>query len=399
MAPTPQLSPPLSSQRFEAVEAHVRHLVDMGALPHAEFLAARDGEVLHGFHAGAARADGRALEKGAIYRIASMTKAVTAVLFLMLVEEGRVALDDPIASVLPELADLPVYAGGAFPPFATRPAVRQPTMFDLLTHTAGFTYGFQQHSPVDQAYWKAGVDNFRASITREGMLTALAGLPLLHDPGTHFTYSVATDLIGLIAERLTDRPLEEVFGERIFARLGMSDTGFALRAEQRDRLTDAWAMHPRQGRYVYDKAEDSLWSSPKRFPSGGGGLLSTVADYHRFCRMLLGRGTLDGERLLRAETVERMTRNHLPGGSSMGAMSVSKFAGPPYYGTGQGLGIAVSLPGAMEPWPGGSFHWSGLFSSWYSVTPESGLILIFMTQIIPLVEDPLIADVHRILQA
>ncbi|MET0364107.1 MAG: serine hydrolase domain-containing protein [Sphingobium sp.] len=390
-------TPPLSPQRFEAVEAHIRHLVETGAFPHAQFLAARDGDVLHAFHMGQARADGRALRTDALYRIASMTKAVTAVAFLMLVEAGRVGLDDPIASVLPELADLPVYAAGRFPPFQTRPAARQPVMRDLLTHTAGFTYGFQQHSPVDQAYWTAGIDNFKASITREGVLAALAGLPLLHDPGAHFTYSVATDLLGLIVERLADRALDELLADRIFAPLGMTDTGFALRPEQQERLTDAWAMHPRQGRYLYDSAEGGLWSNPARFPSGGGGLLSTVADYHRFCRMLLGRGMLDGEHLLKAETVEAMTRNHLPGGGSIGALSVSKFAGKAFENTGHGLGIAVTLPGAMRPWPAGVFHWSGLFSTWYSVEPSSGLILIFMSQLIPLVEDGLAVDVDRML--
>ncbi|HEX7873174.1 MAG TPA: serine hydrolase domain-containing protein [Sphingobium sp.] len=391
------VTPPLSPQRFDAVEAHIRHLVETGALPHAQFLAARDGEVLHAFHVGQARADGTVLRPDALYRIASMTKAVTAVAFLMLVEAGRVALDDPVASVLPELADLPVYAGGRFPPFQTRPAARQPVMRDLLTHTAGFTYGFQQHSPVDQAYWTAGVDNFKASITREGMLAALAGLPLLHDPGAHFTYSVATDLLGLIVERLTDRPLDDLFAERIFAPLGMTDTGFALRIDQQDRLTDGWAMHPRQGRYLYDTGEESLWSNPSRFPSGGGGLLSTAADYHRFCRTLLGRGTLGGERLLQAATVETMTRNHLPHGGSIGALSVSKFAGKAFENTGHGLGIAVSLPGAARPWPAGAFHWSGLFSTWYWVEPSSGVILIFMSQLIPLVEDSLSVDVRRML--
>ncbi|MFT3967021.1 MAG: serine hydrolase domain-containing protein [Sphingobium sp.] len=390
-------TPPLSPHRFEAVEAHIRDLVDRQALPHGQFLAARDGEVLHAFHAGPAREDGRALRPDALYRIASMTKAVTAVAFLMLVEQGRVGLKDSVASVLPELSDLQVYSGEKITGFPTRSAARQPVMLDLLTHVAGFTYSFQNVSPIDQLYWTRGIDNFKAPITREAMLAALAGLPLLHDPGARFTYSIATDLIGLIVERLADRPLDDFLAERIFAPLGMTDTGFALRPGQRERHTDAWAIHPRLGRYLYDPAEGGLWTDPKRFPSGGGGLLSTVADYHRFCRMLLGRGALDGERLLRPETVEDMTRNHLPGGGSIGAMSISKFSGEAYYDSGHGLGIGVSLPGAMQPWPAGGFNWGGLFSTWYRVTPASGLILIFMTQIIPLEESSLIADVHGIL--
>ncbi|HEX7819046.1 MAG TPA: serine hydrolase domain-containing protein [Sphingobium sp.] len=391
-------TPPLSPQRFALVEAHVRALVESGALPHAQFLAARDGEVLHRFTLGTARADGGALAQDALFRIASMTKAVTAVLFLMLVEQGHVGLADPIADVLPELKNLQVHAGGRFAPFETRPAKRQPTMLDLLRHTAGFTYGFQTHSPVDQAYWTAGVDNFKVVKTREGVLAALASLPLVDDPGTHFTYSIATDLIGIIAERLTDRPLDALLQDRIFAPLGMVDTGFVLRPDQAARMTDAWAMHPRQGRYVYDSAHDGLWSRPLTFPSGGGGLLSTTADYHCFCRMLLGQGALDGERLLQAETVARMTRNHLPGGQSIGALSRSKFAGDAYTGFGQGLGLAVTLTDDGLR-PAGEVHWSGLFSTFYSVVPAQRLILIFMTQFLPLVEDELPNEIYRILLA
>lgn len=388
---------PLSPQRLDAVEAHVRALVEAGTLPHAQFLAARDGEVLHAFHCGAAREDGRPLRLDALYRIASMTKAVTAVSFLMLVEEGLVSLDDPIARVLPELADLGVYVDGTVPPFETRPALRQPVMRDLLTHTAGFTYGFMQPTPLDQAYWQDGIYNFRATLRREALLEALAALPLLHDPGSHFTYSVATDLLGLIVERLRDRPLGDVFAERITGPLGMVDTGFVLRPEQRERLADAWAVHPRRGRYLYDSAEESLWARPDRFPSGGGGLLSTMADYHRFCRMLLGRGELDGVRLLVPETVEAMTRNHLPGGASMGTMAEGVFAGDAYAKVGHGLGIGVTLPGGARPWPAGGFYWSGLFSGWYSVRPTDRLILVFMTQIIPAAETGLAAQLHRML--
>lgn len=392
-------TPPLSSQRFEAVEEHVRDLVGQGVLPHAQFLAARDGEILHDFCIGEARADGRPLRPDALYRIASMTKAITAVLFMMLVEEHRVALDDPVASILPELSSLSVHAAGSFPPFETRPAMRQPRMIDLLTHVSGFTYGFQPHSAVAQAYWKAGIHNFRATITRDGMLADLATMPLVHDPGAHFTYSIATDLLGIIAERLMDQSLSELFRTRIFAPLGMEDTCFSLRPDDAGRLTDAWACHPRQGRYIYDEAAASLWSRPVTFESGGGGLLSTMADYHRFCRMLLNGGALDGERLIAAETLSLMTRNHLPHGRSIGEMSISKFAGPDYLGTGHGLGLAVTLPNGLSPRPAGEYHWSGLFSTWYSVIPSERLILILMTQILPLTEDRLPDEVHRILFA
>ncbi|MCE7797801.1 beta-lactamase family protein [Sphingobium sufflavum] len=390
-------TPPLSPQRFERVEAHVRALVESGALPHAQWLAARDGEVLHRFTMGRARADGTPLREDAVFRIASMTKAVTAFLFLMLWEEGRVGLHDPLTSVLPELADLRVYDGGKFAPFATRAATRQPVMLDLLLHTAGFSHGFQQNHPVDQAYWTAGVDNFKAVKTADGIVAALAGLPLLHDPGTAFTYSIATDLIGIIIERLTGRPLDQLFAERIFRPLGMTDTGLVLRDDQADRFTDAWAEHPRRGHYVYDTALDGLWSRPLTFASGGGGLLSTTADYHRFCRMLLGEGALDGVRLLKPETMAMMVRNHLPDGQSIGAMAQGMFAGDSCRAIGQGLGIAVTLPGGQGARPAGEMHWTGLFSTFYSVVPSERLILIFMTQLLPLKQDDLPDALYRIL--
>lgn len=379
-------------QRFDAVEAHVRDLVATGALPHAQFLALRGEEVLHAFHLGKAREDGRALQPDALYRIASMTKPVTAALFLMLVEEGRVALDDPVASVLPELADLPVYVGGLQPPFATRAAVRQPRMIDLLMHTSGFAYGIRAATPLDQAYWKGGVYNFKATLTREGVLAHLVSLPLEHDPGAAFTYSFGLDLIGLIAERLTDRPLDELFATRIFDPLGMVDTGMTLRGDQMERFTDAWAIHPRRGLMVYDRAEDSLWSRPLTFPSGGGGLLSTVADYRRFCAMLLG----EGERLLKPETLALMMRNHLPGGADMRALLHFHVEGIAHDGSGQGLGIAVALPGG-NAMPAGTAYWPGMFQSWFSVIPSERISLIFMTQQVPLAETGLVQAVHGML--
>jgi len=385
--------------RFDHVDAHLRGLIDQGPVPHVQFLAARDGEVLYHFCVGAARADGRPLRRDALYRIASMTKAVTAVAFMMLVEEGRVALDDPVARYLPELADLAVYAGGEVLPFATRPAARQPRIIDLLRHTAGLTYGLQQHSPVDTCYWAAGLHNFKAVVTEAGMLRDLAALPLVDDPGTAFTYSIATDLLGIITARLANRSLGEVFAERIFGPLGMADSFFRVPPGKIERLTDSWAMHPILGRRIYDAAEDSLWARPQSFESGGGGLVSSIADYHRFCRMLLGQGALDGAGLLRPETVALMTRNHLPDGGSIGALSRSLFSGPAHLHTGHGLGLAVTLPGGNGVPPAGEFHWSGQFSTWFSVVPDARLILIFMTQLIPAPEYSYKPDVLQLLFA
>ena len=365
--------------RLKRVERYVRWLVKNGPMPHAQFLAARDGDILHQFCVGEARDDGRALQPHAIYRIASMTKAVTAVLFMMLVEERRVSLDDPMAKILPELADLVVHIGGEQPPFQTRPAKRQPMMIDLLRHTAGLTYGIQQHSPVDKFYWKAGLHNFKACPTRNSVLADLAALPLVDDPGSHFTYSMATDVLGLAAERITGRGLGELFEERIFAPLGMIDTGFHAPPEKLHRFTDSWAMIPGKGKRLYDPAEGGLWSRPPSYESGGGGLVSTAVDYLRFGQMLLG----EGPQMLRPETIALMTRNHLPDGGSIGKLSRSMFGNRVHRFEGHGLGFAVTLPGGKGVPPEGEFHWGGLFGTWFSIVPSERLIAIFMTQLIP----------------
>ena len=390
-------SPPLSRDRLDRVEAYLSGLVEAGAIPHVQFLAARDGEPLLQLCAGSARADGRALRRDALYRIASMTKAVTAVALMMLVEEGRVALDDPVARFLPELADLRVHAGGEAPPFATRPAARQPLIVDLLRHTAGLSYGLQRHSPVDQCYQAAGLHDYKAGVTEAGMLRELAALPLVDDPGTAFTYSIATDLLGIIIKRVTDSSLAAVFADRIFGPLGMKDSFFEVPPAKLHRLTDSWAMHPRLGQRLYDRAEDSLWSRPPSFESGGGGLVSSVADYHRFCRMLLGQGAVEGVRLLRPDTIALMTSNHLPGGGSIGALSRGLFAGPEHRNTGHGLGLAVTLPGGDGVPPAGAFHWSGFFSNWFAVVPSERLILILMTQLIPAEPRNSAPEVQRLL--
>jgi CubicO group peptidase (beta-lactamase class C family) len=388
---------PLSPDRLAALDVHLTGLVEEGPLPHVQFLAARDGEVLHRFGAGIARADDTPLEEDALYRIASMTKPVTAVLAMMLVEEGRLSLDDPVARYLPELADLEVYEDGRVPPFGTRSSTHQPHILDLFRHTAGFTYGIQQQSVLDQEYWKAGLYNYKARVTREGMLAALAGLPLAHDPGSRFTYSVSTDLLGIIVERICDQSLSELFKNRIFEPLGMGDSFFEVPPEKQARLTDSWAMLPRVGRRLYDPAEGSLWTRPPSFESGGGGLVSSAADYHRFCRMLLNGGTLDGERLLKPETVALMTRNHLPGGATLAEMANGMFRGAEYRHTGCGLGFAVTLEGDDNATPAGALQWPGFFSTWFSVVPSERLILIFMTQLIPASEQSFAPAVHRIL--
>lgn len=387
---------PLSTDRLDRLQAWLAGVVERGDLPHARLVIERGGEVEFDVCLGEARADGTLLGKDAIYRIASMTKAVTAVAAMMLVEEGRLALTDPVARYLPELADLAVYAGSDGPPFASIAAERQPLVLDLLRHTAGFSYALQSRSPLDAAYWDAGLYNFKAPPSREAMIASLAGLPLAVQPGEAFLYSVATDILGLVIERIESRPLGDVLRGRVLSPLGMDDTGFVVPQPALCRLTDAWADSAKHGRFVYDAADDSLWSAPPPIEAGGAGLASTAADYLRFCRLFIGQGAVGGARLLAPATVADMGRNQLPDGSNL-SVGHGLFTGPAFRHMGHGLGLAVTLPGGSGAPPPGELHWGGVFSTWFSIIPSHDMSIVFMTQLIPASERADIRTVHRML--
>ncbi|HEX4739230.1 MAG TPA: serine hydrolase domain-containing protein [Allosphingosinicella sp.] len=358
-----------------------------GLLPHAQLLVARDGIPVHFSTQGTARAGSEApLREDAIFRIASMTKPVTSVAFMMLMEEGKVALDTPVADVIPELAEIGVYeSGGGDSPFRTKPPERPMLMLDLLRHTSGLTYDFQRRTPVDAAYRAQKLDLLRPSFTLDQLAQSLGKLPLEFSPGEAWNYSVSTDMIGLAVERVSGMPFASFLESRIFAPLGMADTGFHVPPEKRDRFTDAWVLDPKKGRLLYDAAEDSLWGKPPVLAGGGGGLASTTADYHRFCRMLLSGGTLDGTRLLGRKTLDLMTRNHLPGGADLQTLSRSLFSEAIYAGQGFGLGFAVNLDPAKSMVPGsaGEFYWGGIFSTYFFIDPVERVSMIFMTQLMP----------------
>ena len=272
--------------------------VDKGRLPHAATLVARHGEIVHRSCIGEAR-PGVPLSEDAIFRIASMTKPITSLALMMLVEEGRVALSDPLVKYCPEFAQTGVFvAGGGAIPFVTRPLRSPIRIVDLLRHTAGFTYGFQERNPVDAAYRAARIDDFDADFTMDSFLARLASFPVLFDPGAHWNYSMATDVLGGVIERAEGKAFAQVLQDRIFGPLGMVDTGFQVPADQQHRLTDAWHFHPDHKMVPFDSAAKSRWAKDRSFHSGGGGLVSTLADYHRFCAMLLGGGKLGDTRII-----------------------------------------------------------------------------------------------------
>ena len=375
------------ASRLAAIDALLQtRYLDSGKLPNAQLLIARDGEVLHFSHAGAAREGGKTVDEGSLFRIASMTKPITSVAFMMLVEQGLVAVDTPVPHVLPEFKDIGVYnGGGGGVPFVTKPTAEPMRLIDLLRHTAGLTYSFQNRSNIDAAYREGKIENWHGGHDLDGFVAALAEIPLEFSPGTAWNYSVATDVLGAVVQRVSGLPLDQFFKTRIFAPLKMKDTFFQVPKGKIDRLTDCYTLIPGKGRVMYDRGADSAWSRMPKLVSGGGGLVSTALDYHRFNTMLLNGGELDGARILGRKTLALMTQNHLPGKSDLATMSKSLFSEASNAGTGFGLGFAITddVAKTMVPGSQGEYYWGGMFSTAFFVDPVERVSMVFMTQLSP----------------
>ncbi|MET0308119.1 MAG: serine hydrolase domain-containing protein [Sphingomonas sp.] len=373
--------------RLARIDAFVKErYLDSGKLPHAQFLLARNGNIVHFSHQGPAREGGAPVDETTLFRIASMTKPVTSLAFMMLVEEGKVALDTPVHHVLPELKGVGVYAGGGGDaPFQIRPTAVPMRMVDLLRHTSGLTYGFQNRTNVDAAYRQSKMENWHGNLTLDEFVAALGRLPLEFSPGDEWNYSVSTDVLGAVVQRLAGQPLDEFFAGRIFAPLGMHDTFFQVPTDKLDRLADCWTLGPGGARILYDRGDASAWAKFPKLVSGGGGLVSSALDYHRLNSFFLGKGTLDGIRLVSPKTIDLMTMNHLPGGSDLNHMSRSLFSEATNAGTGFGLGFAITMDVAKSLIPGspGEYYWGGMFSTAFFIDPVERITMVFMTQFSP----------------
>jgi CubicO group peptidase (beta-lactamase class C family) len=362
--------------------------LDSGKLPNAQLLVSRDGEIVHFSSQGAAvEGSDKAIDEGSIFRIASMTKPITSVGFMMLVEDGKVAVDTPVHHILPEFKGVGVYnGGGGGAPFQpVTPTAEPMRMLDLLRHTSGLTYGFQNRSNVDAAYRAGKIDNWHGGHDLDGFVAALGKLPLEFSPGTAWNYSVSTDVLGAVIQRVSGMPLDQYFAEKIFKPLKMDDTGFVVSDGKVDRLTDCYTFVEGKGRVMYDRASESAWRRQPKLLSGGGGLVSTALDYHRFCQMCANGGELDGVRLLGRKTLDLMTMNHLPGKSDLSTLSRSLFSETQNAGTGFGLGFAVTedVAKTMIPGSAGEYYWGGMFSTAFFIDPVERLHMVFMTQLSP----------------
>ncbi len=360
--------------------------LDKGRLPCAQVLIARKGEVAYQCTLGVLGIEERKpLPENAIFRIYSMTKPLTSAAFMMLVEEGKVSLDDPVTKFIPEFAKLGVYAGGKLGSFQTTPLKRPMLMIDLMRHTSGLTYGFQQRSEVDAAYRELDIVGVSRKGNLQEMIDKLAGIPLEFSPGTAWNYGVSTDVIGYLVGKISGMPFDEFVQKRLLDPLGMVDTHFQLPQDKVSRFPNLYVATPEGGLQLADAAGKSDFLSPAVLVSGGGGLVSTTADYFRFCKMMNQGGELEGRRYLGRKTIELMQSNHIPGGKDLPEVSVSMFSESIFNGVGFGLGFSVVRDPAQTMIPGsvGECAWGGIASTAFWLDPKEDLFAIFMTQLMP----------------
>ena len=375
----------LSTPHLGRITRWMRHWVDSGRLPGLLVAVVRDDRLAwfetHGYRD---VENGRAVEPDTIYRIYSMTKPITTVAALMLYEEGRFQLDDPVADFIPAFADTRVFASGDAETFTTVPLERPITVHDLMIHTSGLTYGFQHEHAVDALYRKRRIE-FNANVgPLADLAESAAAQPLVFQPGTRWNYSVSTDVLGRLVEIWSGVPLDAFFADRIFGPLGMRDTGFQVPEGQGHRLASNYVRRTDgDGLALADPGGDSRFLEPAATLSGGGGLVSTAADYLRFMRMLRGRGVLEGARLLGRKSVELMTMNHLPG--DLVDMGRPRFAEMPFAGVGFGLGVSVLLDPAKARILGspGEYAWGGMASTTFWIDPAEDLMVLLLTQLMP----------------
>jgi CubicO group peptidase (beta-lactamase class C family) len=375
----------LSSERLGRIRPWMERLVADNKLPGVLTVVARRGRAAYadcvGYRDVATKVP---VTEDTIYRIYSMTKPITSTAIMMLYEDGRFQLDDPISRYLPVFTDMRVYAGGGPENFDTVPAKSPITFKQLLTHTSGLTYGFTG-SPVSAIYQAAKFDFQTEEATLWQMMERLAKLPLLAQPGTEWNYSVSTDVLGALVETMSGMGFDKFLQTRIFAPLGMKDTGFHVREDQRARFAANYQKAEKGGIQLIDEPKTSRYLKPEPLCSGGGGLVSTAGDYLRFCKMIAGKGKLDGVRILGRKTVEFMRINHLQSGGDLASMGMPRFSESTMAGIGFGLGFAVVLDPAKAELlcSPGEHYWGGAASTAFWIDPQEDLIAILMTQLMP----------------
>ena len=375
----------LDHKALDRLDQHFAHYVDVERLPGFLVSVARHGRVAHlTAHGHRDVAAGLPVTPDTLYRIYSMTKPVTAVAALLLMEEGKLSLDDPVADHLPAFADMRVYDSGSGAGLKTRP-VEQPMLIrHLMTHTSGLTFAFYHSHPVDALYREAGLESsVPAGANLAETIDVYASLPLQFEPGTQWNYSVSSNVLGRIVEVVSGQRLDEFFAERIFRPLGMPDAGFQVPDEKAHRLAELYG--DAEGGGIEPILGLPLRGGRPRFLSGSGGMAASPYDVHRFAEFLRRRGELDGVRLLAPETVDLMASNHLPGGADMRAFGSPAHQEPGNDGIGFGLSVSVVIDPERTQAPAGlgTFGWSGVATTTFWVDPSRDLTVQFMTQLRP----------------
>jgi CubicO group peptidase (beta-lactamase class C family) len=384
----------LSAARLARLDdVMTRRYVDTGRLPGLLTMVWRRGQLAHLGMAGRIDLErDRRMREDAIFRIYSMSKPITAVALMMLVEEGLLGLDDDVATHIPSWKNLGVYQtqipsvlGAAPAGFVSTPVRRPMKVIDLATHTSGLTYGFMNRTNVDAAYRRANVAGFDAEGGLDAMIENLAGVPLEFSPGTAWNYSVSIDVLGYLVQKLSGLSFGDFLRTRLFEPLGMNDTAFLCPPEKLDRFASCYQPKAGGGIALQDDAGESRFAAPPKLESGGGGLVSTAHDYLRFCRMMLNGGELDGARILSPKTVALFSLNHLPDNREVAEMTTpGLFSEGGYAGVGFSLGCGVNIDVARTRLPGtlGEYFWGGAASTAFWIDPREDLAVVFMTQVI-----------------
>jgi len=373
-----------SGERLRLLERVLREdYLATGDVPNAMIQVWRRGELVHHSANGFLDVEARTtIREDAIFRIYSMTKPITGTAILMLMEDGKIDLDDEVSRFIPSWKDLAVYEVGTRNAFRTKTPKRPMQIRDLLTHTSGLTYEWMNASEVDKAYLDAGIGGRDFQGGLEGFVTALSKIPLDFSPGEHWNYSVSMDVLAYIVQAVSGMSFSRFLSERIFKPLGMTDTAHHCPPEKADRLVSCYEW--KDNRLARDDRRTSMFGEPPSLEEGGAGLLSTIGDYMRFCRMLLGKGELDGTRLLSPKSVSLFSTNMLPGGRTMGEMYVPGRSADWRMGAdGQSICCGVTLDPGRKGALGspGDFYWSGACMTQFWVDPTEDLAVVFMTQV------------------
>jgi CubicO group peptidase (beta-lactamase class C family) len=390
----------MSSERLTQVSAWLEAQVSSERLAGASLAIARRGQIVYQQTAGVSdQGTGQAFADDTIVRIFSMTKPITTVAAMMLYERGCFQLDHPVARYIPAFEQTQVWLGGDLT--KTEPQTTRMTVRQLMTHTSGLTYGFMNQNVVDADYRTRGLDQNKETLLAD-WVDELAEVPLICQPGTEWHYSVSTDVLGRLVEIWSGQSLAEFFEQEIFGPLGMQYTGFAVPEDQAHRFSSLYrpasgavmgAASPPvdplkdrdPGLLLLDAVATSPYLRSPRFYSGGGGLVSTMGDYCRFCQMLMDGGILGQTRLLSPKTIEYMRLNQLPNGADLAAMGQAVWSETNYEGIGFGIGWAVVIDPVKANIVAsvGEHHWGGAASTFFWLDPKEELFVVFLTQLLP----------------